>query len=310
MEAIKTEQLTKRYQSFQAVNQVNLSVQTGEIYGFIGLNGAGKTTTMRLLLNMLKPTSGHIKLLGQNIQQVPSEFWNNVGYLIETPHAYPHLTVAENLDLYGQLRLIPKSLRKQRITMLMDQLELTPYRNVSVQNLSLGNNQKIGLIKALIHQPKILLLDEPTNGLDPQGLAVVRQLLTHLAHDEGVTILISSHILGEMEKMFTTIGILDHGRLLRQQTRADYLKSANQHLALTFADTQTTIRAQQLLTDHRVTTRITAPNQLQLAETQNTTANLQLLLQHQLLPIDWHQEVESMANYFLNVIHQEVPTSC
>ncbi|VDG20419.1 ABC transporter, ATP-binding protein [Lactobacillus zymae] [Lactiplantibacillus mudanjiangensis] len=218
MAAITTTNLTKRYSKFIAVNQVNLNVETGAIYGFIGLNGAGKTTTMRLLLNMLKPTDGKAILFGQDVRRAPAAFWNQVGYLIETPHAYPHLTVAENLDLYGQLRLIPKTIRQHRITDLMDRLELTPYRNVPVTNLSLGNNQKIGLIKALIHRPRVLLLDEPTNGLDPQGLAVVRQLLTHLAQDEGVTVLISSHILGEMEKMFTAIGILDHGTLLRQQT--------------------------------------------------------------------------------------------
>ncbi|VDG30830.1 ABC transporter, ATP-binding protein [Lactobacillus zymae] [Lactiplantibacillus mudanjiangensis] len=310
MAAITTTNLTKRYSKFIAVNQVNLNVEAGAIYGFIGLNGAGKTTTMRLLLNMLKPTDGKAILLGQDVRRAPAAFWNQVGYLIETPHAYPHLTVAENLDLYGQLRLIPKTIRQHRITDLMDRLELTPYRNVPVTNLSLGNNQKIGLIKALIHRPRVLLLDEPTNGLDPQGLAVVRQLLTHLAQDEGVTVLISSHILGEMEKMFTAIGILDHGTLLRQQTRADYLTAATQHVALTFADATTTAQARQLLTTKQIAVTTTATTQLQLSDTRDTAAKLQLLLSHHLLPLDWHQEVESMAQYFLNIIHQEVANPC
>ena len=310
MAAITTTNLTKRYSKFTAVNQVNLNVETGAIYGFIGLNGAGKTTTMRLLLNMLKPTDGKAILLGQDVRRAPADFWNQVGYLIETPHAYPHLTVAENLDFYAQLRLIPKTIRQHRITDLMDQLELTPYRNVPVTNLSLGNNQKIGLIKALIHQPRLLLLDEPTNGLDPQGLAVVRQLLTHLAQDEGVTVLISSHILGEMEKMFTAIGILDHGTLLRQQTRADYLTAATQHVALTFADATTTAQARQLLTTKQIAVTTTATTQLQLSDTRDTATKLQLLLNHHLLPLDWHQEVESMAQYFLNIIHQEVANPC
>lgn len=185
---IQTKKLTKSYGSKNSVYDINLTANEGEIYGFLGLNGAGKTTTMRMLLKMINPTSGEIYYSGQSISKLPSEFWNQVGYLIETPHAYPNFTVEENLILYARQRLIPDSEIKKRIYDISQQLLLDNYLQVKVKDLSLGNNQKIGLAKALIHKPKILLLDEPTNGLDPEGLVVVRNLLLEMAKD-GTTIL-------------------------------------------------------------------------------------------------------------------------
>lgn len=178
---IQTKDLTKSYGSKNSAFNINLTANEGEIYGFLGLNGAGKTTTMRMLLKMIRPTSGEIYYSGQSISKLPSEFWNQVGYLIETPHAYPNFTVEENLILYAKQRLIPNSEIKKRIDNISQQLLLDAYRQVKVKDLSLGNNQKVGLAKALIHKPKILLLDEPTNGLDPEGLVAVRQSLLRMA---------------------------------------------------------------------------------------------------------------------------------
>ncbi|OOM58864.1 ABC transporter ATP-binding protein [Clostridium beijerinckii] len=218
---IQTKKLTKSYGSKNSVYDINLTANEGEIYGFLGLNGAGKTTTMRMLLKMINPTSGEIYYSGQSISKLPSEFWNQVGYLIETPHAYPNFTVEENLILYARQRLIPDSEIKKRIYDISQQLLLDNYLQVKVKDLSLGNNQKIGLAKALIHKPKILLLDEPTNGLDPEGLVVVRNLLLEMAKD-GTTIFISSHLLDEMEKLVSRIGILAHGCLLRELNFSEF----------------------------------------------------------------------------------------
>lgn len=221
MSTIQTKKLTKRYGSKNSVCNISLTANEGEIYGFLGLNGAGKTTTMRMLLKMVRPTSGDIYYSGQPISKLPSEFWNQVGYLIETPHAYPNFTVEENLILYAKQRLIPHSEIKKRIDGILQQLLLDAYRQVKAKDLSLGNSQKIGLAKALIHRPPILLLDEPANGLEPEGLVAVRHSLIELAKN-GATIFISSHLLDEMEKLVNRIAIVANGRLLREISLSEF----------------------------------------------------------------------------------------
>ncbi|MCT3398819.1 ABC transporter ATP-binding protein [Lentilactobacillus hilgardii] len=215
MKMIETKALSKQFGKKQVISDVNLNVDQGDIYGFLGLNGAGKSTTMRLLLKMINPTSGSIMIEGKDASSLPATFWNHIGYMIETPHAYPNFTVKENLVMYAKQRLIQPNQMMKRIETLADQLLLTPYLNVKVKDLSLGNNQKVGLVKTLIHQPAILLLDEPTNGLDPESLVAVRTVLKRLA-ENGTTIFISSHLLAEMEEMVNRIGILAHGHLLRE----------------------------------------------------------------------------------------------
>lgn len=229
MAIIETKKLTKRYGSKISVSNISLTANEGEIYGFLGLNGAGKTTVMRMLLKMIRPTSGEIYYSGQSILKLSSEFWNQVGYLIETPHAYPNLTVEENLILYAKQRLIPNSEIKKRVDNISQQLLLDTYRQVKVKDLSLGNNQKIGLAKAFIHRPKILLLDEPTNGLDPEGLVVVRHSLIEMAKN-GTTVFISSHLLDEMEKLVNRIGILAHGCLLRELSFSEFERDRQSRL--------------------------------------------------------------------------------
>ncbi|WP_057002500.1 ABC transporter ATP-binding protein [Agrilactobacillus composti] len=231
MTMIETENLAKSFGHKQVLTDINLNVQAGDIYGFLGLNGARKSTTMRLLLKMIQPTKGTIFLDGQNTDTLPAIFWNQVGYLIETPHAYPNFTVPENLTMYAQQRLIPAKEIAPRIKALAVQLLLTPYLDVKTKALSLGNNQKIGLAKALIHHPRILLLDEPTNGLDPESLVAVRRLLKQQAK-QGTTILISSHLLGEMEAMVNRIGILTQGQLVRELSFDQFEQERHTQLAI------------------------------------------------------------------------------
>ena len=162
MEVLSTQNLTKRYHNLVAVNEVSIHIEEGEIYGFLGLNGAGKTTTIRMLLGMIKPTQGSFQLFGQESPITP-DVWNEVGYLVESPHAYPNLSVTENLRVYAKLR----GLEKERIAETIDHLGLTRYQNIRAKNLSMGNQQRLGIAKALMHRPKLLILDEPINGLDP-----------------------------------------------------------------------------------------------------------------------------------------------
>nr|MDA3929519.1 ABC transporter ATP-binding protein [Prolixibacteraceae bacterium] len=210
---IRTLDLSKNYGGIKAVNSLNLNVRQGEIYGFLGLNGAGKTTTIRMLLGMIKATSGKAYIADELVHANNTNLWKQIGYLVEIPYSYPNLTVRENLTIIRRLRKIDD---KNAVHQIIEQLELKEYINRKAKNLSLGNKQRLGLAKALIHQPKLLLLDEPTNGLDPSGIFEVRELLTKLSEEQGVTIFISSHILGEISKFATRIGIIHQGNLIEE----------------------------------------------------------------------------------------------
>jgi ABC-2 type transport system ATP-binding protein len=212
-DSIRTENISKHYGDVHAVSKLSLNVRKGEIYGFLGLNGAGKTTTIRMLLGLIRPTSGTAFIKGKEISFNNTELWKSVGSLVEIPYSYPELTVRENLEIIRRLRFITD---KKAIDRVIDKLRLGAYENRKVKNLSLGNNQRLGIAKALIHNPEILLLDEPTNGLDPAGIYEIRELLSDLALNQGVTILVSSHILGEVSRFASRIGIIHEGKLVKE----------------------------------------------------------------------------------------------
>ena len=212
-EAIKTVNLSKKYGKTLVVDDLNLSIRSGEIVGFLGLNGAGKTTTMRMLLGLIKPTSGECYIQGNKVDQYNLEVLNEIGYIIETPYSYPELTVQENLEIVSTLRGIRN---KDVIDWVTEKLKLDQYKDKQVKHLSLGNVARLGIAKAIIHKPEILILDEPTNGLDPFGVIEVRELLKELANNLGTTVLISSHKLEEISKVATRIVIIHEGRLIRE----------------------------------------------------------------------------------------------
>ena len=212
-EAIKIVNLSKKYGKTLVVDELNLSIKSGEIVGFLGLNGAGKTTTMRMLLGLIKPTSGECYIQGNKVDQYNLEVLNEIGYIIETPYSYPELTVQENLEIVSTLRGLRN---KDIIDWVTEKLKLDQYKDKQVKHLSLGNVARLGIAKAIIHKPKILILDEPTNGLDPFGVIEVRELLKELANNLGTTVLISSHKLEEISKVATRIVIIHGGRLIRE----------------------------------------------------------------------------------------------
>ncbi len=219
-DVIRTEKLTKHYGSVHAVENVSLQVRKGEIYGFLGLNGAGKTTTIRMLLGMIRPSAGSAFLWGRKVGSDSSDLWEKVGYIVETPSSYPELTVWENLEIMRRLRGIPD---KKTVEAVIGRLRLDAYRDIKAEHLSSGNAQRLGLAKALLHNPEILILDEPANGLDPSGIVEIRELFKDLTLHHGVTIFVSSHILGEMSKFVTRIGIIHEGCLV-QEINADQLE--------------------------------------------------------------------------------------
>jgi ABC-2 type transport system ATP-binding protein len=235
--AIETDNLGKRYGNVTAVENLSLRVAEGELYAFLGLNGAGKTTTIRMLLGMIKPSSGTATVLHTRVRLGSREPWASVGYLVEIPHAYPELSVYENLEVTRRLHPGASS---NAVGQVIERLGLAPYANRRAGNLSQGNAQRLGIAKALLHNPRLLMLDEPANGLDPAGIVEIRQLLLELTQEQGVTVFMSSHILAEVSRLARRIGIIHNGRLLqeldvpeleRNRRRRLILKARDAHLA-------------------------------------------------------------------------------
>ena len=233
---IKTHNLTKTFGNVHAVDGVSLSVKKGEIYGFLGLNGAGKTTTIRMLLGMISPTMGKSFLFNKKVNTDSYDLWAKVGYLVETPYSYPELTVKENLEITRRLRQIPNT----SVDDIIQQLKLTSYKDRKAKHLSLGNAQRLGLAKALIHNPDVLILDEPSNGLDPAGIVEIRELLKDLASNHGVTIFISSHNLGEIFKLVNRIGIIHEGKLIQEVNSNQLEHLLNKRLIIDTLDKEAT----------------------------------------------------------------------
>jgi ABC-2 type transport system ATP-binding protein len=225
--------LTKRYGEVTAVRDVTLRVPPGEIYGLLGLNGAGKTTMIRMLLGMVRPTAGGVDLFGTRVRPGRLPIWGRVGYLVEAPAAYPELTVRQNLELVYRLRRLT---RPAAVPEVIERLALGPYADRRAGTLSLGNAQRLGLAKALIHDPDLLILDEPANGLDPAGVVEIRNLLRGLARDRHVTIFWSSHILAEVARLATRIGIIHNGRLIEELDAAELARRERPRLVVTARD--------------------------------------------------------------------------
>jgi ABC-2 type transport system ATP-binding protein len=231
--AIETDNLVKRYGDVTAVNGLSLRVATGEIYAFLGLNGAGKTTTIRLLLGMVKPTSGEARVLGTRIRVGGKKPWGSVGYLVETADAYPELSVRENLEVMRRLR---PGTEPQAVDRVIERLGLTDYADQRAGTLSHGNAQRLGLAKALLHDPELLILDEPAIGLDPAGIVEIRHLLLDLAREKGVTIFMSSHVLGEVSRLAQRIGIIHQGTLLQELDINELERNRRQRLLIRTRD--------------------------------------------------------------------------
>ncbi|MBO3749280.1 ABC transporter ATP-binding protein [Streptosporangiaceae bacterium NEAU-GS5] len=217
MVAIDVAGVSKRYGHVLAVDDVSLQVAAGEIYALLGLNGAGKTTLIRMLLGMAHPTAGLVRVLGSVIRIGERSAWAKVGYLVEGAVAYPELTVRENLEVMRRLRGIGAA----TVDTIIDRLALGAYADRRARHLSMGNLQRLGLAKALLHRPGLLILDEPVNGLDPAGVVEIRTLLADLAREEGTTVFLSSHLLAEVARVASRIGIIHGGRLIQELSPRD-----------------------------------------------------------------------------------------
>lgn len=210
---IQTNQLTKNYNGNAVVSNVNMHVKKGEIYGFLGPNGAGKTTVMKMIMNLIKPTNGEIIICGETITPTSYEILKRMGSIIEYPVFYEKLTARENLELHSEYM---GYYNKNAIDTAIDMVQLKNFEGKAVKDFSLGMKQRLGLARAIITKPEILILDEPTNGLDPVGIKEFRNLFQMLSKDYGMTLLISSHILGEIEQIADTIGVIKDGTLIEE----------------------------------------------------------------------------------------------
>lgn len=215
---IETDNLSKIYSNNRVVDSVNMHVERGKIYGLLGKNGAGKTTTMCMLLNLTYPSSGEIFLFGKNSKKHSKEIYSNIGSIIETPGFYENLTAYENLKIISKLR---GNFDSARIELALEMVNLNRDKTKKFKDFSLGMKQRLGIAAAIMHNPELLILDEPINGLDPFGIKEIRTLLKRLSHEFGITILISSHILSEIENIADVIGFMDEGVLIEEISKED-----------------------------------------------------------------------------------------
>jgi ABC-type multidrug transport system ATPase subunit len=214
MSVIKVQALSKNFGAIKAVDQLSFEVAAGQVYGFLGQNGSGKSTTIRMLLSLIHPSEGHIEIFGQSLTEHRSAILEQVGAVIERPDLYPYLTAQEHLTLFAKLR--KQKITATKIQATLTQVGLLARANDKVQTYSLGMKQRLGIGIALLHDPKLIILDEPTNGLDPQGIADIRQLIQSLSKEEGKTVLVSSHLLSEIEQIASHILIIHQGKKMAE----------------------------------------------------------------------------------------------
>ena len=227
---IQVKNLTKDFREVKAVDDLSFEVPEGQVYGFLGQNGAGKSTTIRMLLTLIRPTSGSIEIFGMNLIHHRNEILRQVGAIIERPDLYKYLTALENLRLFATMSGVKLPEKK-----LLDQLAmvgLAERAHSKVKTYSQGMKQRLGIATALVHDPQLIILDEPTNGLDPQGIADIRHLILHLSRDKKKTLMISSHLLGEMEMIADSMLIIDKGKKIVEGLSSKLLNPEKIHVEI------------------------------------------------------------------------------
>ena len=218
-EIVKVTSLSKQFRNLTAVDDLSFSVQEGDVYGFLGQNGAGKSTTIRMLLTLIAPTNGNIEMFGYNLKHDRIKILQQVGAVIEKPDLYKYLSAYENLRLFAKLSGI--KFTHQSLMQQLEMVGLAQRANDKVKTFSQGMKQRLGIGVALVHNPQLIILDEPTNGLDPQGIADIRNLILHLSREMKKTILVSSHLLSEIEQIATRLLIIDKGKKLVEGTAVE-----------------------------------------------------------------------------------------
>ncbi|MBQ4901497.1 ATP-binding cassette domain-containing protein [Paenibacillus sp. Marseille-P2973] len=229
---IQTKDLTKKYRGRPAVDHLNLEIAKGDIYGFLGPNGAGKTTTIRMLLGLIQPTEGSIRIFGRELRKDKLAILRRIGSLVEYPSYYGHLNAVDNLEAIRRILGAPKS----RIDEVLEIVSLTSESRRAVKGYSLGMKQRLGIAASLLGSPDLLILDEPTNGLDPAGIHEIRELIKSMPAQYGITVLVSSHLLGEVEQMANRVGIIREGQMVFQDTIQNLRLQASHDMELVVSE--------------------------------------------------------------------------
>lgn len=293
---IQTNDLTKTIGEKELVSNVNIHIPKGQIYGFLGPNGAGKTTVMKMITNLWKPTAGTIELFGETLTPKSYGVLKRMGSIIEFPIFYEHMTGMENLMLHCEYM---GYYHKNSIPEVLKMLDLTKAADKPVNSYSLGMKQRLGIARAILCRPELLILDEPTNGLDPAGMKQIRDLLKMLSREYGMTVMISSHLLSEIESAADMVGIIQHGRLLEEISMKDIVEMNLNYIELTVLDTK---RAAFILTEklELMNFKIMENGKIRIYD-QNTTPQKisKVLAQNDVEMSAISKKIESLEDYFL-----------
>jgi ABC-2 type transport system ATP-binding protein len=292
---IETRELSYRFGNHLVLDQVSLKVGEGSIYGFLGPNGAGKTTTIKVLLNLLQTVEGKVLLFGKDLQKNRIEILSEIGSLIEQPAIYSHLSGKENL----LNRALLLRVNVARVYEILDLVNLTEHADKKAAKYSLGMKQRLGIALSLLHDPKLLILDEPTNGLDPNGIIEIRQLIRQLVEKQGKTVFISSHLLSEVEKMATHIGIINRGKLLFQGTIEELHNVSKKQLEIL---TDNLIRSKELLCNNGYQAEISSDMIFVPYFSENQCAEINsLLVRHDHKVYNLSMSKQNLENLFLSI---------
>ncbi|MBZ4221465.1 ABC transporter ATP-binding protein [Bacillus wiedmannii] len=299
---LKTNQLTKSFEGREVVSGVNMHVKKGEIYGFLGPNGAGKTTIMKMITNLIKPTSGEIEIFGEKLTDTSFDVLKRMGTIIEYPIFHDKLTAKENLYLHCEYM---GYYDKKSIDHALDLVKLHNIENKKVKDFSLGMKQRLGIARAITTKPELLVLDEPINGLDPIGIKELRELFKMLCKEYGITLLVSSHILAEMEQMSDTIGIIQNGKLIKEVSMKSINGEQTEYIEVTVQD----VKKAAYILDHNLGVRnykIMSEQTIRIYEMKVTQQEIsKAFIMNEIEIESINKKHSSLEEYFLNTMNRE-----
>lgn len=290
--------VSKQYKDFLAVDDLSFQVYKGDIFGFLGPNGAGKSTSIRMTLSLIKPTLGNIKLLGKDIVNEREETLAHVGALIEKPDFYPYLTAQKNLELLGKLSSVDNL--SSKIDEVLDLVGLTSRRNSKVKTFSQGMKQRLGIAQTLLHEPKLIILDEPANGLDPQGQVDMRELIVRINKERGITVIISSHILNEVEQICNRMVIINKGKSMVEGNVSELLTGSRMKVSFVTDDNEKTL---QLLNNSSFKKYVTGleKQKLSLLIEHENIPELNNFLSNEGVKVYSIEPIRSLEEYFISM---------